>query len=255
MENKSETARLVIRAAALAGIFALIFLLSKLPDYIERKAQEKTASNEVAVTIPEGLNVSQIGEILEKAGLFPKSDFESAARKEEGFLFPDTYRFYKNSNPGQVIARMRENFDKKIIPEILIEIKDQNKTLSDIIVMASLLEEEAKGAEDRKLVAGILWKRLKVGIGLQVDATLTYILGKASSELTEDDLKIDSLYNTYRYRGLPPAPISNPGMEAILAAMRPAASPYFYYLSDKDGKIHYARDFEEHKLNKFKYIR
>ncbi|MDP3762538.1 MAG: endolytic transglycosylase MltG, partial [bacterium] len=168
MESGGEAAKWVIRAAALAGILALIFLLSKLPNYVERKTQEKTASNEVAVTIPEGLNISQIGEILEKSGLFLKSDFEKAAQKEEGFIFPDTYRFYKNSNPGQVIARMRENFDNKITPEILAEIKSQNKTLPDIITMASLLEEEAKSAEDRKLVAGILWKRLKVGIGLQV---------------------------------------------------------------------------------------
>ncbi|KKT90735.1 MAG: Aminodeoxychorismate lyase [Parcubacteria group bacterium GW2011_GWC1_45_13] len=97
---------------------------------------EKTVANEVAVIVPEGLNVSQIGEILEHAGLFSQNEFAKIAEKEEGYLFPDTYRFYKTSSAPQVVARMRENFDKKLTPEILNEIKKQNKTLQDVIIMA-----------------------------------------------------------------------------------------------------------------------
>src|SRR3989338_8316927 len=121
--------------------------------------------------------------------------------------------------------------------------------------MASLLEEEVKSTEDRKLVAGILWKRLSLNMGLNVDAALTYVLGKTSHELTQEDLKYDSPYNTYRYRGLPPGPISNSGLDAILAALRPTSSQYLYYLTDKDGSVHYAKNLEEHKINKFRYLK
>ena len=224
-------------AGALFLALLVFYVLIKLPGYIKRKTMEKAVASEVAVTIPEGLNAGQIGEILERAGLFPQSEFIKAAEKEGGFLFPDTYRFYKTSEPEQVVARMRENFNKKITPEILAEINlpagGQNKTLRDIIIMASLLEEEVQSTEDRKLVAGILWKRLKLGMGLQVD----------------------SAPDTYRYRGLPPGPISNPGMDAILAAVYPKPSPYLYYLSGKDGKTHYAKTLEEHAFNKYKYLK
>lgn len=220
-----------------AGVLLLalfiFYVLIKLPGYIKRKTMEKAAASEVAVTIPEGLNIGQIGEILQHAGLFPKSEFIKVAQNEEGYLFPDTYRFYKTSGVMQVIARMRENFDKKLTPEILEEISRQKKTLKDIIIVASLLEEEVKGTEDRKLVAGILWKRLWLGMGLNVD----------------------SAPDTYRYRGLPPSPISNPGMDAILAAVYPEPSPYLYYLSGKDGKTHYAKTLDEHTLNKYKYLK
>ena len=128
---------------------------------------------------------------------------------------------------------MRENFDKKLTPEILNEIKKQNKTLQDVIIMASLLEEEVQSTEDRKIVAGILWKRLKLDMGLNVD----------------------SAPDTYRYKGLPTDPISNPGMDAILTAVYSEPSPYLYYLSGQDGKTHYAKTLEEHSLNKFRYLK
>ena len=120
--------------------------------------------------------------------------------------------------------------------------------------MESFIDNEVHNPEDRKIVSGILWKRIDKGIGLQVDASLTYILGKASAELTQDDLKMDSPYNTYKYKGLPKGPISNPGKEAIEAAVFPQTSPYLFYLSDKDGITRYAKNFEEHKNNKFKYL-
>lgn len=177
----------------------------------------------VRVTIPEGFNVRQIAGRLEAAGLFQAEDFVKAAAGEEGFLFPDTYEFYSHSKPGDVILKMKENFLKKVGLEVS----------RDVIIMASLLEEEARHDGDWEKIAGILWKRLEAGMALQVDAEP----------------------GTYDYPGLPPAPISNPGLDAIEAALHPAASPYWYYLSDKAGNIHYAKTFEEHKANRLKYLR
>src|SRR3989344_1536144 len=230
-ENKNYLNRYLIWTAVIAA-FILLYVFIKLPEIVGRKNRELVASREIAVTIPEGFNVGQIGETFEKLGIFSKNVFVSAAQSQEGYLFPDTYRFYKDAKPEDVIKKMR-----------------------DIIIMASILEEEVKSAEDRKIVAGILWKRLERSIGLNVDAALTYILGKASHALTAEDLKYDSPYNTYRYRGLPPGPISNPGLDTILAAISPIPSPYFYYLTDKDGVAHYAATLEEGALNKFKYLR
>lgn len=177
----------------------------------------------VRVTIPEGFNVRQIAERLNEAGLFSAEDFIKLAQKEEGFLFPDTYEFYGHAGPEEIILKMKENFERKVGPEVS----------RDVIIMASLLEEEAKHDGDWEIISGILWKRLEAGMALQVDAEP----------------------GTYDYPGLPPGPISNPGLDAVDAALHPAASPYWYYLSDKAGNIHYARTFEEHKLNKEKYLR
>lgn len=239
----------------LGFIVLVIYFFAKLPGFVKNREKEVKESQEITVTIPEGLNARQIGDLLKKNGLFDGDKFVSAAEKEEGFLFPDTYRFYKDAKPADVISKMEENFDKKITPEILAEISAQKKSLKDIIIMASILEEEVKSTEDRKIVAGILWKRIDRRMGLNVDAALTYVLGKTSAELTAGDLKYDSPYNTYLYRGLPPTPISNPGLDTIKAATNPIASKYFYYLTDKEGAVHYAVTLEEHALNKFKYLR
>ena len=253
-ENKNYLNRYLI-PAFIAAALILFYIFIKLPEFAERKNKELTEAREVVVTIPEGYNARQIGETFEKFGIFSKEDFLKIAQKEEGYLFPDTYRFYKDAKPEDVAKKMRENFNKKITPEIFAEIKKNKKTLSEVIIIASILEKEVNTTEDRKIVAGILWKRLDLDMGLGVDASLTYVLGKTSSELTADDLKFDSPYNTYRYRGLPPTPISNPGLDAILAALRPKLSPYFYYLTGKGGEAHYAKTLEEHALNKFKYLR
>lgn len=244
MKNKNDLNKILIWAAIIA-LFVLVYVFIKLPEFAERRQRELASSREVAVTIPEGFSVRQIGETFEKLGIFSKEDFVKTAQNEEGYLFPDTYRFYKTAKPEDIVKRMKDNFSKKVAPDVS----------RDVIILASLLEEEVKSTEDRKVVAGILLKRLKLGMGLNVDAALTYVLGKASNELTAEDLKYDSLYNTYKYRGLPPGPISNPGLDAISAALNPAPSPYFYYLTDKEGKTHYAATLEEHALNKRKYLR
>ncbi len=245
-EKKKKLAFLGMALAVLGGLFLLVY------DFLTPNAVVPVKL--VRVTVPEGFNVRQIARRLEEAGLFPAEDFIKLAQQEEGFLFPDTYEFYGHALPRDVILKMKENFDRKLSP-YLPEAEREGRTLREIIIMASLLEEEVHGEADRKTVAGILWKRLDEKAALRVDATLTYLTGKTSAELTDRDLKLDSPYNTYLYPGLPAGPISNPGLETIKAALYPAASPYWYYLSDQGGQIRYARDFEEHKQNRLKYLR
>jgi len=179
----------------------------------------------------------------------------AVAEGQEGYLFPDTYFFPPDITPEGVVKIMKENFETKVRPELRDEILRQGKDFDEVIIMASLIEKEAADIEDAKIISDILWRRLEIGMGLQVDATLTYITGKPSHLLTEEDLAIDSPYNTYKYRGLPLAPIANPGLDAIKAAIFPEESPYLFYLHDKKSEPHYARTFEEHILNKQKYLR
>ncbi|MBI3075161.1 MAG: endolytic transglycosylase MltG, partial [Parcubacteria group bacterium] len=149
---------------------------------------------------------------------------------------------------------MRENFFKKIKP-LETAIGDSGKNLHEILTMASLLEEEARAADTRRLIAGILWRRLKIGMPLQVDATFMYINGKNTFELTLEDLADDSSpYNTYTHKGLPPGPITNPGLDSIVAALYPKENPYLFYLADLSGTTYYSRTFDEHKEKKFRYL-
>jgi UPF0755 protein len=129
------------------------------------------------------------------------------------------------------------------------------KPEGDIIKMASIVEEEGRTMETREIIAGILWKRISIKMPLQVDSSFKYINGKTTATLTTEDLKIDSPYNSYTNRGLPPTPISNPGLAAIRATINPIKTPYLYFLSDKNGNMHYAITFEEHVENKLKYLK
>ncbi|MDO8604697.1 MAG: endolytic transglycosylase MltG [bacterium] len=209
----------------------------------------------IKVTLPEGMSNTEMTVILSKSlEKFEKDVFIEKARSKEGYLFPDTYFFPTGVVAEGVEIIMSENFNKKIEPW-KGPIESSGHTLRDIIIMASILEKEATSEEDKKMVAGILWKRIEIKMPLQVDATFMYLLGKKSSDLTQDDLKMNSAYNTYKNRGLPAGPIGNPGIVAIRSAIAPTTSPYLYYLSDNDGVIHYAKTFEEHKANKAKYIK
>ncbi len=207
----------------------------------------------VRVTIPEGFTIRDISETLsEKLIHFDTATFLALAKDKEGYLFPDTYLFFPTASATTVFRDMSNNFDKKIEKAQLDT--TSSVELSRTVIMASILEKEAANSAEMPIVAGILSNRLKKGMPLQVDATFMYLLGKKSSELTVDDLRIDSPYNTYIHKGLPPGPIDNPGMDAILAALHPAKTPYYFYLHDSHGIIHYARTFEEHKANKRKYL-
>jgi UPF0755 protein len=129
------------------------------------------------------------------------------------------------------------------------------KPYSQVVIMASILEAEARKLEDRRVIAGILWKRIQMDMPLQVDAPFEYVSSKNTFTLTTADLRLDSPYNTYTRKGLPPTPIGNPGLEAIQAAVTPIESPYLYYLSDKNGVFHYAETHDGHVKNKAKYLK
>jgi len=198
----------------------------------------------VVVTIPEGFTVKQIEE---------KLNLKLPGENLEGFLFPDTYYLPVDVTPEKVVEIMTTNFDKKMAP-FKEEIEGQGKTIFEIVIMASLLEKEVKTFEDKELVSGILWKRLKNNIPLQVDATISYITGKQTTRISREETQIDSPYNTYKYLGLPIGPICNPGIDSIKAAIYPKNSQYWYYLSTSEGKTIFSETLEEHNLAKAKYL-
>lgn len=206
------------------------------------------------ITIPEGSDIFEIADIIKaKFPRFNERAFLTAAKDLEGYLFPDTYLFMPSSAPEDIIRVLRATFTTRIAT-IQPDIDAFGKPLKDVLTMASILEGEARLLETRRMVAGILWKRLEEGMPLQVDAAFKYVNGKTSAELTQSDLRIDSPYNTYRYKGLPPTPISNPGLEAIKAAITPIESPYYYFLTDKNGNMHYAKTLDQHEANRKKYL-
>lgn len=236
---------------------------------------QKIASGEIVknkITVLEGWDTKDIGEFLEQKGFMKKNDFLLATQTPlvhftflddkpknlslEGYLFPDTYEISATETASSLINKMLAHFDEKLTPEIRQEIKRQKKSIFKIVVMASILEKEVRTLEDKKIVAGILWKRIAEGMPLQVDATINYITRKDHAGVLIADTQIDSPYNTYKYYGLPLGPISNPGIESILAAIYPTKSDYWYYLSDqKTGKSIFSKTLEEHNIAVYKYLR
>lgn len=197
------------------------------------------------ITIIEGWTVKDIANYLGVEGL--DSDLE-------GYLFPDTYEISPEDGIEEIIDKMLANFDKKLPLELMEEIASQEKTIHEMVIMASLIEKEVRTFEDRKIVSGILWKRMKVGMPLQVDATITYITGRKSTEILKEELEIDSPYNTYKYKGLPSGPICNPGMDSILAAIYPEDSGYWFYLSTPEGETIFSKTLKEHSEARAKYL-
>ncbi|MFA6227123.1 MAG: endolytic transglycosylase MltG [Candidatus Paceibacterota bacterium] len=220
-----------------------------------RFAHGDTKISPMRITIPEGLNNYQVADLLYKnLQTFDKKEFLKYATKYEGYLFPDTYLIAPGTKENKVVDMMIENFDEKI-KALNTEIKSFGKPLSDVVKMASILEGEARTIETRRTIAGILWRRISLGMPLQVDVSFKYINGKTSKMLTLDDLKIDSPYNSYTNKGLPPTPISNPGLLAIQAAITPIKTPYLYFLADSSGIMHYAVTHDGHVANKEKYLK
>lgn len=173
----------------------------------------------------------------------------------EGYLFPDTYFFAKDATVEQIAKKMLDNFGKKLTPELRAEIARQEKTIHEIITMASLIEAEAKSDAERRQVSDVLWRRLSVGMGLQLDSTVNYLTGNDKPAVSLEETAINSLYNTYKYRGLPPGPINSPGMSAILAAIYPEKNDYWFFLADKEGIIHFGKTLEEHNRLKYQYLK
>lgn len=209
-------------------------------------------------TIPEGKRAEEIADILKTNFTTYDESWRSELVKHEGYLFPDTYLLPKDSSIELIISVMRKNFDKKYAG-INFD-KPSFFTQTEIVIIASIIEREAKFPQDRELVASVMENRLKIDMALQIDATIQYALGYQQEEkswwkkqLTAQDLRIDSAYNTYRVAGLPPGPISNPGLASLRAASNPADTNYYYYVSDKEGHSHYAKTREEHDENIKKY--
>lgn len=212
---------------------------------------------DIWVTIPEGKRGTEIAEILKEK--MPNYDFtwSNILAQNEGYLFPDTYLIPRGADIKTIVTIMKDNFNTKY------QTLDTSKTKFDqaqIVTLASLVEREAKFPEDRSLVASVLLNRTEIGMKLDIDATVQYALGYSQEEknwwrknLTFEDLKIRSLYNTYANAGLPPTPIANPGIEALKAVVNPADTNYFYYISDKSGRLHFAKNLTEQNANIQRY--
>jgi len=256
----------------------LVFYLLVKQKGIERKIQagdfrlsQSMSAEEIAdefthgtvdvwVTIPEGLRKEEIAEVMSKTFDISETEFNELAT--EGYLFPDTYLIPKNPSAQQIIDIMTANFDKQFDEDIQKKAREKGMTDKELLTFASIIEKEAN-ASDKQQIANIMYRRLEEDYPLQVDATVQYALGYQAGEkrwwkkqTTFEDLKYDSPYNTYKYTGLPPAPISNPGRASIEAASNADAdTPYMFYLHDGNGNTYYAGTYEQHQSNIEKYLR
>ncbi len=181
---------------------------------------------------------------------FPFLDDAPAQATLEGYLFPDTYYFSQSSSLNDIVRKLLSRFQEKIEP-LRSEITKAGG-VRRIMIMASLLEKEVPGQEDKEIVAGIIEKRIKIKMPIQIDASVHYALDK-KTPLSKKDTLIDSPYNTYRHLGLPPGPICNPGLESIKAALHPLKSSYLYYLTTPERKVIFSRTLREHNIAKAKY--
>ena len=229
------------------------------------------------VTIPEGFNVFDVKVLLLNKKLISSEDkFDLSlltsdekavypflanwgTENPEGLLYPDTYFLSPHMTSKEILVTILNNFNKKAYQPLQKNLEASKSSFKDNVILASLLEKEVISYQDRRLVAGILEKRIAVGMPLQVDATICYIKesnGADNCNLTSSDFQNHSLYNTYKYSGLPPTPICNPSLEALKAALAPQKSSYLYYLSSqKDSRTIFAKTYEEHLINKAKYLK
>ena len=177
----------------------------------------------------------------------------------EGYLFPDTYRFRKDADAKTISETMIITLKRRlaenniIIPDHLV--MQNGMTFHQVITLASIVEREVRSKEDMAHVAGIFLTRFKIGMALQADSTVNFVTGKLDASVSITDSHVDSPYNTYKYLGLPPGPISNPGMNAIQAVLNPVASNDLYFLTTPAGQVIYSKTFDEHVANKYKYLK
>lgn len=229
--------------------------------------------DEILVTIVEGSAVDEIAQQLESAGLVSKEDFLREARvlrysgtfdflgdapesaTLEGYLFPDTYRFFRKTSADEIIRKMLARFNEQFDVQLRERLRVEGRGVFDVVTMSSIVEREVRTDPDRAMVADIFWRRLAAGIPLQADSTVNYVTGKKTPGISLADRDIDSPWNTYRYRGLPKGPISNPGRAALIAAVNPQPNQYWYFLTTPEGEVIYSKTNDEHAAAKRKYLR
>ncbi len=227
---------------------------------------------EVWVTIPEGLRREQYPNFFIKSfelspndALSFSNDFLDLTKDNEGYLFPDTYLFSPEASAAQVVSVLTNNFNKKFKPS-QGQLNSIGLTLNEVVTLASIIERETKTSKERPIVAGIYLNRIKAGWPLQADATIQYAIASFRCVDSIDicswwetplakDKEFDSFYNTYKYKGLPPGPISNPGLTSLNAVINPQETDYWYYIHDKSGQVYFAKTLEAHNLNIQKYLK
>lgn len=278
--SKGESLTSIINRLSREGLIRnkLVFYLLVKKLGIEKKIQagdfrlspsmsaEEIAKNlthgtlDLWVTIIEGLRKEEIAQIINQNFNIPEVEFIKFVK--EGYLFPDTYLIPKNADLEMILKIFESNFNQKINENIRKEIKNKGLTLDEVLTIASLVEREAKYSEDRPLVASVIFNRLNSNMKLDIDATVQYALGYQIKEktwwkrnLTKQDLEIVSPYNTYKVVGLPPTPIANPGLDSIKAVINAPKTDYYYYISDKSGRLHFAKTLEEHNENIRRYLK
>lgn len=216
----------------------------------------------IKFTIPEGFGVKDIAERLEVEGLADKGKFmreakdfapydyieanKDAVYRAEGFLFPDTYTIQADLTEREIMEIMAQDLDSRLNRKLRRRAAEMDLSLYDLITMASLVEKEARYDEDRAIIAQVFFKRLEIGMPLQTDATLQYLMDAPKEDVSIADTEIDSPYNTYQHYGLPPGPIANPGMASIEAVLYPADTDYLYFVADREGHNHYSYSYDEH---------
>ncbi len=209
----------------------------------------------VWVTIPEGFTAKEIAARLADAHLGSADDFERAFKGHEGFLFPSTYLVPTDASADAVEKLLTDQFALELPPNAAAKAKALHMTVPQVVTVASLIEREAKADSERPLMAGVYYNRLRIGMPLEVDATIEYALPEHKTALSFADLAIDSPYNTYKYSGLPPTPIANPGKASLDAAFNPESSEYLYYVYKGDGHHAFAKTLAEHNANVAKYLK
>ena len=236
------------------------FRLSQSMDVYKLSETLTHGTLDIWITIIEGLRKEEIADIVSKNFNIPAIEFTKTAN--EGYLFPDTYLIPREATTENILAILTNTFNLKYSDEIKEKASKLGLTQKDVIILASLIEREALYDNDRQKVANVLLKRIEKGFPLEIDATVQYALGYQPKEktwwkqhLTQKDLDTDSQYNTRKYAGMPPGPICSPGLASIEAVVNANLNtPYLFYVSDMNGKLHYAITLEEHNENIKKYL-